>query len=190
MENVNQTDGIETPQDPQVSQICGFWRRAGAAAIDSTIFALAESLLKTIFGSNIGGYFNITTLLSMPFLFFYLATFQSYKHNGQTPGMHMLKIQVVDESGKLLPFERAAIRAAVICFAIFPSLMVTWGTMMLSIAGVTIYAFAMMFVIGIVYMAVFNRSNRQSLHDLAAGSFVVHEKSHGPVVGSGISKAH
>lgn len=84
--------------------------------------------------------------------------------DGQTVGMRVCKIKVVDAEGKLLPVSKSLLRYAIL-----------WIPIALSGAAMpnpvpAVIDIALFFII---YLYIFNRRTRQSLHDLAVGSFVV-----------------
>jgi len=90
--------------------------------------------------------------------------------SGQTIGMRVCKIKVVDAEGKSLPVSKSLLRYAIL-----------WIPIALNGANMpnpfpVVVDIALFFI---VYLYVFNRRTRQSLHDLAVGSFVVHAATAG-----------
>jgi uncharacterized RDD family membrane protein YckC len=91
---------------------------------------------------------------------------------GQTIGKRFMRIHVVDLNGSLISLPRALARAAVFNLPYFlneaavpPSLLLSW------LGGV--FSFAVFGMgLSIIYLFIFNRRNRRSLHDLIVGTCV------------------
>lgn len=101
--------------------------------------------------------------------------------NGQTSGMRVCKIKLVDAEGKLLPVSKSLFRYAIL-----------WIPLALSGAAMpnplpAVIDVALFFII---YLYIFNRLTRQSLHDLAVGSFVVHAATAGQPIHQRMWRPH
>jgi uncharacterized RDD family membrane protein YckC len=109
---------------------------------------------------------------------------------GQTIGKRIAKIEVVGADGLHLPLPRSLLRYLVLGVPYFlngaPIPAGFWGFPFPLLDG--------LIVVGaggsIVYLYVFNRRTRQSLHDLAAGTFVTEVGGSGPVNAGPIWRTH
>ena len=153
--------------------IAGFWRRIGAAMLDSLILG--------IFGMIIGMFLETTLveiglwgrLLGFGIALLYFGVLNSQLANGQTLGKKALHLRVSDQYGQALSLEKSLLRYCLLSIPFFlngvplpnPVMNSFWVAMqsLLVIGGMLV----------IIYLYVFNRPGRQSLHDLAVGSYVV-----------------
>jgi uncharacterized RDD family membrane protein YckC len=162
------------------SAFAGAWRRLGAFLIDGVLIGLV--------GIS-AGYFLFDAfvdigvwgrLLGFLVSLVYFGTLNSRLGHGQTVGKRILKIKVTAADGSALSIQKAILRFAVIGTPWF--LNGAWFP-----AGVLesplIYLLSVLVFgagLSIVYLFIFNRPTRQSLHDLAAGSYVVPAESTAP----------
>lgn len=144
----------------------GFWRRFFAFVVDTilvTLLTIIVGALVWVFAWAINGilwnditaafYTNLTVSVSMTFgavwinwLYYAL---QESSRRGATPGKMLFDIYVADRHGKRLSFERATARH-------FAKL----------ISGATL---------SVGYLMAAFASRKQALHDIIAGSLVIHE---------------
>lgn len=168
---------VAPPPLPPASPIAGFWRRLFAYVIDRLILGAAgyvagiflfETLMRTgPWGRLIG--FGIALL--------YFGTLNSGLAGGQTLGKRLLKIKVVGEDGAGLPLVWSWVRAAILALPTFLSGVMLPSDLMTSWIN-TMMAFVAFGLSGaLIYLFIFNRATRQSLHDLAVSSFVVRAES-------------
>lgn len=170
--------------------IAGFWRRLGAFCVDALILGLigagAGLFLTDVFvrlgvWGRLPGFF--VALM-------YFGCLNSRLTGGQTPGKRLLQIKVVDKAGAPLNVARSGLRYLPLAIPWFLNNAPLPASIMLS---PWMYVFAVaIFGIGLsaIYLLVFNRSSRQSLHDIAVGSYVVSTEAPGPVCGVGTPRAH
>lgn len=153
--------------------ISKFWKRIGALVIDSIILGVIGIILGlTIqdFLIRIGSY-GMFIGLSVAVLYFTI--YNSKLLNGQTPGKKAMGIQVVDKTGNTLSLQRSFLRAMVLCAPYFlinvevPGAQVGSDLFYLKIIS------CMTLMLGVIVIYIFNKGNRQSLHDLIIGSYVV-----------------
>ena len=111
----------------------------------------------------------------------YFGLLNSRLHSGQTIGKRLLGIRVTDRAGQLLSPPYSITRFLVLAIPYF--LNGLWFDVDAASAGWIEYFLGalLVFVVfgglgSIVYLFVFNRRTRQSLHDLAVRSFVVHDR--------------
>jgi len=102
----------------------------------------------------------------------YFGILDSRIGNGQSIGKRVAKIRVVGSDGKPISLGRSALRAAVLSFPFFLTDAPLDLALPLHVAAIVSYV-ALGTGIAIVYLFVFNRPTRQSLHDRLVGSFVV-----------------
>lgn len=153
--------------------ISKFWTRIWALVIDSLVLGIVGIVLGLIiedFLVRIGSY---GFLLGMAIAIAYFAVFNSKYKNGQTYGKKAMDIQVVDKEGNTLSFSKSLLRAFIICFPYFfinvelPG--VSIGSALFLLKNITCISITT----GILIIYIFNKGNRQSLHDLLVGTFVV-----------------
>jgi uncharacterized RDD family membrane protein YckC len=156
------------------------WCRCVAYLVDSVFLGLVGAGIGKVF------YHRFLQLGTWGFLigFFigslYYASLDCSIGNGQTLGTRLLKVRLVDLKGKPVSFEKALARYAIFAAPIFayglklPETRTPWA--------VTALVFVIVYWIGgaSFYLIVFDR-NRQGLHDLAAGSYVVYADHEGQV---------
>jgi len=118
----------------------------------------------------LGGWGRIVGLLVA---FLYFALMNSALGAGRTVGKRLMRIRVVDSNDSLITVGRSSARYLILAVPYFlngtpipPKILLGW-------IGI-VFSF-IVFGIGfsIVYLFVFNRRTRQSLHDLVVGTFVV-----------------
>jgi len=155
---------------PESAPIAGFWRRLIALAIDSMVLG--------IFGSGVGwslcdvfaGMGAWGRLIGFLIAVTYFGVMNSSIFDGQTFGKRVMKIRVVTRNGEPLGVGASFARAAILCTPVFMNQIAFgkafWPNLL---QGVLLFGLGL----SILYLYVFNRRTRQSLHDLAVGSFVV-----------------
>jgi len=154
-------------------EISGFWRRLGAFFIDSIILSAFGFILGLVFTPylvELGGWGRV---LGFFIAITYFAILNSSIGGGQTIGKRLLKIQVLDKDGELLNFTKSAIRYSIIGIPFFLNGALIpesfFHTIVFYLLSVLVFGFSS----SIVYLIVFNRNTRQSLHDIIVGSFVI-----------------
>lgn len=154
-------------------RIANFGGRIAALVIDILslgIIGIILGLTIQDFLISIGSY---GSLLGLTIAVLYFTIFNSKLFNGQTIGKKAFGIQVTDESGKTLGLQKSFIRALILCtpyFLInveFPGVPV--GSIIFLLKNISCVALT----IGVILIYIFNKGNRQSLHDLVIGSYVV-----------------
>jgi uncharacterized RDD family membrane protein YckC len=154
-------------------RVSGFWRRVAAYAVDGLVLGAAGQALGFAFYDRLCGLAWGGRLLGLAVALSYLVPLTSAWGGGQTLGQRLLKIRVVDVSGRPVSVGRAALREFVLCFPFFLNgvlLPVQFNTPVAATAVIVV-----VFLIGpsVIYLAAFNGRTRQGLHDLLAGTFVV-----------------
>ena len=170
--------------------IAGFWRRLGAFFLDCLALGVAGVALGLFLADELASLGAWGRLLGFFVALIYFGILNSTIAGGQTLGKRVLGLRVVAKDGTPLSVAKSALRFLplgapwFLNFAQFPeSVLSSFWSYVLSVA---------VFGIGlsIIYMYVFNRRSRQSLHDLLVGSYVVTADTTGPVVVPAGGRAH
>jgi uncharacterized RDD family membrane protein YckC len=152
--------------------ICGFWRRGFALLLDLGILfvVLAFPAIRWF------GYFSYHPGWALVFGFIitfpYFIILNSRLGNGQTIGKKAMKIRVTNVKGETVSLPRSAFRFCVLAIPFFfDDVHFTCGghACDLSYIGWLFIAWEL----AVVYLYIFNRRTRQSLHDLAARTYVI-----------------
>lgn len=153
--------------------IAGFWKRLFALIIDTLFLALLGFLLGLMLEPvflQLGGWGR---LVGFGIALSYFGVMNSRLCGGQTFGKRLLEIEVVDRNGHEIPLTKSLLRYVVFGVPFFINGAQFSNEVLLSFL---MYPISMVFFGGtfsIVYLYVFNRVTRQSLHDIAAGTLVV-----------------
>jgi uncharacterized RDD family membrane protein YckC len=175
------TLSLESAVAPTVHrEVAGFWRRVFAFVIDAFITAIPCGGLGFAFYQ----FFTIHRvdgfLIGFALTLAYFAILGSSVAAGQTLGHRLTDLQVVDPRGSVISLKRSALRYLIL---LVPILLSSELVPAFARYGVnTVVDWAVDFGgFAIVYLYVFNRSTRQSLHDLATKTYVVRIVPSGPV---------
>lgn len=153
--------------------IAGFWRRLGALVIDLILLGIVGWILGTLFFDALARMGANARLIGFAIALAYFGILNSRIGGGQTLGKRWLGVRVVDASGQLLTLPRSLLRYAVLGIPFFANgLPVDPSLAMSTPLGFLLALIVFGGVFAIVYLYIFNRRTRQSLHDLAVGSYV------------------
>jgi len=157
--------------------IAGFWRRIGALLIDLLILGFVGFLL----GLALENYFvqiaGWGRLVGFSIALIYFGILNSSINNGQTVGKALLKINVVDSNNKYISILKSFLRY---CFLGIPFYLNNARFSDELLFSPLIYLFSFMVfggLISIIYLYIFNRHTRQSLHDVVLGTYVTNKES-------------
>ncbi|KZN29028.1 hypothetical protein N480_09680 [Pseudoalteromonas luteoviolacea S2607] len=156
--------------------VCGFWRRIGALAIDTLVLGVLGYVLGLFLEDlfvELGGWGR---LIGFALSITYFGIMNSSLFNGQTVGKKLLNIRVVDSSNLTISLPKSFLRYS---FLAVPFALNGAQIMNEALLSFLVYPLSMIlfgFFFSIVYLYIFNRSTRQSLHDLAVGTYVVNVK--------------
>jgi uncharacterized RDD family membrane protein YckC len=160
--------------------IAGFWRRLAALWIDALVLSVPATLAGLAafrWASSLG---QAGRLIGFGVALLYFGLLNSSLGGGRTIGKRLFGIRVIDRAGGALSPMRSGLRFLIIALPIFLNGLwfdvtpdeLKWP---IYLAG-TVLALVIFGGGGaIVYLFVFNRRTRLSLHDLAVGSFVVRD---------------
>jgi len=170
--------------------ISGFWRRLLAFFLDGTLigvfgFILGLSLFD--FFAQIGGYGRI---VGFCIALAYFGLLNSSIGKGQTLGKKIMKIEVVERNGRHISLVPSLIRYAILSAPFFLNGLIIPPSVVQSPIGYIIGFVIFGFGGAIIYLYIFNRRTRQSLHDLAIRTFVVKTMPKGDVAVSPVWKTH
>jgi uncharacterized RDD family membrane protein YckC len=153
--------------------ICGFWARILALLLDEVILGAVLAIPGIAASHFLSTHALDALLIGTAVAFPYFAMLNSRVGKGQTLGKKALGIRVTDRNGELIPLSRSGVRAAVFLVPfIFGStslhcrggLCWLWIGLAAALAGCEFAT---------IYLYMFNRRTRQTLHDLVAGTFVI-----------------
>lgn len=154
-------------------QIAGFWRRLLALAVDSSILGLLGIGLGALMFDELVRLGAYGRLFGFFIALIYFGTLNSWVGHGQTAGKWLMKVRVVGRDGAPLSVPRAMGRTMILEVPFFLN-----GAAVGSAVAFSGFDYLTSLLVfgglgSIVYLYVFNRRTRQSLHDLAVGSYVV-----------------
>ena len=182
------SDQVELPQIHRV--ISGFWRRLLALILDSFVLGLVGVILGLFlfdFFSQLGGWGR---LFGFCIALIYFGLLNSTIGKGQTIGKRIMRIEVVDRVGNNISIGRSFLRYTVLGAPFFLNQLMISPTVLISVIGYIIGIIIFGFGGAIVYLYIFNRRTRQSLHDLATGTFVVKTLPKGEISPVSIWRLH
>ena len=164
----------EIPKEEPARLISGFWRRVAAFLLDSIILGIVGFVVGTMFFDffmQLGGWGRVFgSLIAL----LYLGIFNSSLAHGQTVGKRVLKIRVVDKDGRTISPMRSFARFMILGPPFFLNGVLIPSNILMNPFVAVILALIVFFMGGaIIYLYIFNRRTRQSLHDLVVGSYVI-----------------
>lgn len=168
------TDSQEVSSSQKTKSICGFWRRIFALAIDSIILGflgLVIGMAAYDLLAQLGGYGR---LIGFGIALLYFGFSNSIIFNGQTIGKKILKIQVVGANSEPISLPQSLLRYAILGVPFFFNGAPMSPDIMQSPLVMILLAFIVFFMGGAtIYLYLFNRKTRQSLHDILLSTFVI-----------------
>jgi uncharacterized RDD family membrane protein YckC len=153
--------------------IAGFWRRLGAFAIDVFLLGVVGWILGALLFDPLARMGFYAKLIGFAIALAYFGICNSRIGGGQTLGKRWLGVRVVDAHDRLLSLPRSLLRYAVLGIPFFANgLPLSPQQAMSSPLSYLLTLVVFGGILAIVYLYIFNRRTRQSLHDLAVGSYV------------------
>ena len=172
-ERATRTDVEEPKQHDGPPGIAGFWRRSAAFALDWVLLGLVGLLLGLFLQEQFEAMGAWGRALGFVVALAYFGTMESRMFQGRTFGKLALGIKVVSADGAPPGFGKALLRSTVFCVPYF----LNHADLGAGYANVVLPAIQSLLVFGlggaIVYLYLFNRRTRQSVHDLLTGAVVV-----------------
>ncbi|MHC4169711.1 MAG: RDD family protein [Planctomycetota bacterium] len=182
-----QLNSSDVPPISVVSQrraISGFWRRLLASIIDGLLLGLAGMVCGLFLFDQFAALGGWGRLMGFFVALTYFGVLNSAIGAGQTIGKRAMKIEVVNRAGRHISLGRSLLRYVILATPYFLNgVLIPPGVVMSpigSVIGFIVFGFGG----AILYLYVFNRRTRQSLHDLVVGSYVTRTLPPGEVVGS------
>jgi len=153
----------ETPKPP-TRYFAGFWRRLFALLIDVILISIPGFLLGYIFYDFFSRSSAWAAVVGFVITLPYFSIMGSSVGGGQTLGQRWTGVEVVDVQGNHIPLGKSVLRYTILLLALGFGDAVLPGYLAWPV-GVA--------AVATVYLYLFNTGTRQTLHDLATGSFVV-----------------
>lgn len=170
--------------------IAGFWQRLGAFFLDCLLLGAVGAAAGFFLFDEFVRLGPWGRLVGFCVALAYFGTLNSRFSGGQTLGKRLLKIKVVGKDGSPLPAPKSFLRFLPLSAPWFlnnaqfsvSALLSPW----LYILTIAIFGIGL----SLVYLYIFNRATRQSLHDIMVGSYVVPAASLGPVDAASTPRVH
>jgi uncharacterized RDD family membrane protein YckC len=157
--------------------ISGFWRRWGAFILDLLILFLVLAYPAYRWFRFFSLHPRWSLLIGFAISFIYFVILNSEMGGGQTVGKKTLRIHLVDIRGESIPVSRSILRFLVLATPFYAEkLQFTCSGSNCWLTTIMSWTFAAWETI-IIYLYIFNLRTRQSLHDLAAGTYVIEASS-------------
>lgn len=170
--------GMQTAPPLPGAVLAGFWRRWAAFLVDGVVLGAVGWLLGWLLFDQLAALGAWGRLVGFAVMLAYFGVMDSRLCHGQSLGKRWLGIEVVGQDGDFLSPARATLRAGVVGMPWFLNGAMLPAGLSLSWFGAALSLLVFGVGLGLVYLIVFNRRTRQSLHDLAVGSHV--ERSDSP----------
>ena len=172
---------MDNVQSSEPSPIAGFWRRIAAFVVDSVCLGVVGVAFGFFLSEQLVALGPWGRLLGFVVAVIYFVPLNSSLGRGQTLGKRLCGIKVVDRDGAQITFAKSFVRFLPIGVpwflnnARFPEsyLFSVW----LYATSIAVFGVGL----SVIYLYVFNRRSRQSLHDLLVGSYVLKADAAGPV---------
>lgn len=170
-------------EEVELGWVSGFWRRIGALFIDTLILGVAGLVLGLFLESlfvQMGGWGR---LVGFSIALIYFGIMNSSIAGGQTIGKKALKIRVVDSNNSPINLDKSILRYFILAipFSLNGAQFSNEAMLSFLMYPLSLIIFGGLF--SILYLYLFNRVTRQSLHDLAVGSYVVNTSVEKQVAG-------
>lgn len=153
--------------------ISGFWRRIGALFIDTLVLGVSGLALGLFLESlfvQMGGWGR---LVGFSIALIYFGVMNSSIAGGQTIGKKALKIRVVDSNNSPINLGKSILRYFILAIPFSLNGAQFSNETMLSFLMYPLSLIIFGGFFSILYLYIFNRVTRQSLHDLVVGTYVV-----------------
>jgi uncharacterized RDD family membrane protein YckC len=175
---------------PEKRVISGFWRRILAFVLDGLLLGLVGIVVGIFFFDPLARSGGWGRLLGFCVALAYGGILNSSIGKGQTIGKRITKVEVVNSHGEHISPGLSTLRYAILAAPFFlngaliaPSII---DSPLGHLFGLLVFGFGG----AILYLYIFNRRTRQSLHDLACGTFVVKVLPKGEVSAGPLWKPH
>jgi len=164
---------VASPPPPGPPAIAGFWRRLAAFIVDGLLIGLLGAGLGLLIGDMLAAMDGYARFVGFAMALAYGGLLNSRLTGGRTPGKYLLGIRVAGLDGGALSVPRTLARQVVFSVPFFLNGAPFSPDFLLSLGGALLSVVLFGGLFAIIYLFVFNRKSRQSLHDLAVGSCVL-----------------
>lgn len=200
-ESKRQADWLPDPgciplsDTPTLAPIAPLWRRVAAFLMDAVLLALGGFLIGALFYDALAQMGFAARLVGFGLSLLYFGLLDSRVGDGRSIGKRLFGLRLVGRDGLPVGLSRAGLRYGVLALAWFlngapvdadafagdsPAQLV------LAVLGaVAVFGLAL----SLLYLLLFNRHTRQSLHDLLSGCYVVMDSGGAPAA-SGLWRGH
>lgn len=169
--------------------IAGFWRRIGAFAIDSILLGLVGLAIGSLFEEWLVEIGSAGRLIGFFIAVTYFGSMNSTLFNGQTVGKGILNLRVVNSENETISVGVSVFRYCVLGIPFFLNGVSfneeLFPEILTSVLALVVFGG----MLSTIYLYIFNRVTRQSLHDLCARTFVVNANSEQKTLGN-VWKTH
>jgi uncharacterized RDD family membrane protein YckC len=163
----------ENPPNEESTPIAGFWRRVLGLLIDSIILGAVGWALGLVFLDFFMGLGPWGRVVGFFIALLYFGLMNSRVFSGQTFGKRVVKTKVINHKGEPLGLDKSILRYLVLGVPFFLNGAHIPQEILFSWVGTVVSVLIFGFGSSIIYLILFNRRTRQSLHDLMVGSYVV-----------------
>lgn len=170
--------------------IAPVWRRCVAYFIDSLLIGLLISNLGRFEFGRLSQFGLWGICLGFLLGALYFAPMDSKIGNGQTIGKRLMKVRVVNGNGHSVSPARAFTRYTIF---VIPVLLYGWRLPLTKTPWIALdFVFFLVYWVGgsSAYLMIFERLNRQGLHDMAVRTFVAYADHEGPIETRAIPQLH
>ena len=165
--------------EAQDRPICNFWIRLLALLIDIIIIGTFGVLLGFLFLDFFASIGIWGRLFGFGVYLCYYGLLNSVIGKGQTIGKKLTRIRVINKKGGCISIPRSLQRSVIVGLPYFLNGAAFSRSISESIIGLLILLIIFGGGFSIIYLYVFNRKTRQSLHDLFCGTYVVKARTTG-----------
>jgi TonB family protein len=152
----------------------GLWTRIGACIVDGLIIGVVGFLVGAIAFETLASIGDAARLIGLGISVLYFGLMGSRLGGGQTIGMRLFRLQIVDLAGRSLSLGPACLRAFVLVLPfVLNGMMLSGSSSVTQIFGLVAAVAIFGVVLAQVCLLFFNRPSRRLLHDLIAKSVVV-----------------
>jgi len=165
---------MATEGNPAHSVLSTRWRRVLAFVVDYFAIVLICWSVALVLKDTIVSLGDWARIVGFAIVAAYFAVLDSSMLDGRSPGKRLLGIRVVDGSGQPPSMARAAVRAGVIAIPFSLNGLFIPGTAKnAALLGVLVFLCLFGLGLALLYLFLFNRNTRQSLHEWLTGTFTV-----------------
>lgn len=153
--------------------IASFWGRIAALIIDILLLGFVGFCLGLVLENVFVGMGGWARLAGFVISLIYFGLMNSQLANGQTIGKRVLKIRVVDVDNKSISIQKSFLRYTIFGIPFYLNNAQFSNELLMSYLLYPLSLLIFGGILSIIYLYVFNRLTRQSLHDLVVGTYVV-----------------